>query len=125
MSDNETPEAKLMHKNRVIGSLVLPNVDDTATTTNIICELIAISEAEVLDEEAFSAYAAAPSAMWDVSTASSTYQQDKYKGKRNLHFYNVLWIEWENDIAYRKALGTVMKSHWDALEAETITFRFG
>ncbi|KAM0188824.1 hypothetical protein ACHAPA_000404 [Fusarium lateritium] len=29
--------------------------------------------------------------------------------------YHVLWIEWENGVAYRKACGYVLESHWDRL----------
>jgi hypothetical protein len=28
-------------------------------------------------------------------------------------FYYVLWIEWENGIAYRKGLGRVLKEAWE------------
>lgn len=39
--------------------------------------------------------------------------------------YNVLWIEWEGDIAYREDVGVVSKDAWDALEPEVRTFKFG
>ena len=32
------------------------------------------------------------------------------------HFYNVFWIEWEDGIAYRKALGRVFQEAWDRQE---------
>jgi heterokaryon incompatibility protein (HET) len=44
---------------------------------------------------------------------------DKYQ------FYNVLWIEWENQIAYRKALGRVNKSIWEAQDLETMDLVLG
>lgn len=28
---------------------------------------------------------------------------------------NVLWVEWEDRIAYRKGIGRIMKSAWEAL----------
>lgn len=36
------------------------------------------------------------------------------------HFYNVLWIEWKDGIAYRRAIGCVKKSVWDAQNLEPI-----
>lgn len=39
--------------------------------------------------------------------------------------YNVLWIKWENGIAYRQGIGIVIKEEWDALEPEVRTFQFG
>jgi hypothetical protein len=35
------------------------------------------------------------------------------KDKELYEYYNVLWIEWEDGIAYRKALGRVMKEAWE------------
>lgn len=40
-------------------------------------------------------------------------------------FYFVLWIEWNAGIAYRKALGWIDKSYWDAAETDTIDVRLG
>jgi hypothetical protein len=34
------------------------------------------------------------------------------------NFYNVLWIEWEDGIAYRKALGRVFKDAWERQDLE-------
>jgi hypothetical protein len=38
---------------------------------------------------------------------------------------NVLWIEWEDNIAYRKAVGRVSQEFWDASSAEIIYIRLG
>ncbi|KAF1960726.1 HET-domain-containing protein [Byssothecium circinans] len=40
-------------------------------------------------------------------------------------YYNVLWIEWENGIAYRKALGRVYKEAWEAQELEEVDIVLG
>lgn len=40
-------------------------------------------------------------------------------------FYNVLWIEWDGDVAYRKALGVVGEKEWDALGVEVKMIKFG
>jgi hypothetical protein len=40
-------------------------------------------------------------------------------------FYNVLWIEWHDGIAYRKALGRVEKKMWERQRRETIDVTLG
>lgn len=40
-------------------------------------------------------------------------------------FYNVLWVEWEEGVAYRKALGRVEKSVWERKEKEEIDLVLG
>jgi hypothetical protein len=39
--------------------------------------------------------------------------------------YTVLWIEWEDGIAYRKAIGQVLKQEWDAADTEEVDIRLG
>jgi len=39
--------------------------------------------------------------------------------------YDVLWIEWEDGIAYRKAIGHVWKDEWDAADTEEVDIRLG
>jgi hypothetical protein len=39
--------------------------------------------------------------------------------------YYVLWIEWEDGIAYRKGLGRVFKEAWDRMETEEIDLVLG
>ena len=40
-------------------------------------------------------------------------------------FYHVLWIEWQDNIAYRKGLGRVLKQVWDDLPKEEIDLFLG
>lgn len=40
-------------------------------------------------------------------------------------WYNVLWIEWKDGIAYRRALGRVFQDYWDNAEKEEIDVRLG
>ncbi|QDS76565.1 hypothetical protein FKW77_006876 [Venturia effusa] len=40
-------------------------------------------------------------------------------------FYNVLWIEWVDGVAYRKALGRVWKDAWERQEIKTIQVTLG
>jgi hypothetical protein len=43
----------------------------------------------------------------------------------NLELYNVLWIEWEDGVAYRKAVGTILRDAWDAAETEEVDICLG
>lgn len=40
-------------------------------------------------------------------------------------FYNVLWIEWENGVAERKAVGKVWTDDWDTATTEEVDVRLG
>ncbi|KAH6987226.1 heterokaryon incompatibility protein-domain-containing protein [Ilyonectria destructans] len=40
-------------------------------------------------------------------------------------FYNVLWVVWEDGIAYRKGVGRVMRSVWEGLQKEDISLVLG
>ena len=40
-------------------------------------------------------------------------------------WYNVLWIEWTDDIAYRRAVGQVTKEAWGAADREHIHVKLG
>ncbi|KAJ3548933.1 hypothetical protein NM208_g754 [Fusarium decemcellulare] len=40
-------------------------------------------------------------------------------------FYNVLWVEWEDGITYRKGVGRVRRSAWEGLEKEEISLILG
>ena len=40
-------------------------------------------------------------------------------------FYNVMCIEWENGIAYRRAVGTVYKEMWESQAREEIDVILG
>lgn len=42
-----------------------------------------------------------------------------------LTFYNVLWVEWEDDIAYRKSIGKVWSDYWDIADKDEIDVRLG
>ena len=69
---------------------------------------MAISEAEVLDED-----------------NDAGLKTGEGSGEDRVSFYNVLWIEWEEDIAYRNGVGHVNKAAWDALDAKVVIFKFG
>lgn len=40
-------------------------------------------------------------------------------------FYNVLWVEWTGDVAYRKACGRVERSVWESLDREIVSITLG
>jgi len=40
-------------------------------------------------------------------------------------FYNVMWVEWDAGVAYRKAVGRVMASYWDACRPEEVQIVLG
>jgi hypothetical protein len=77
-----------------------------AERENLSCDLVAISEVEVLDEDNDAG----------LKTGESS-EEDR------VSFYNVLWIEWEEDIAYRNGVGQVIKAAWDALDAKVVRFK--
>jgi hypothetical protein len=81
----------------------------------LICELVEVSRGYsvegywltgVLDE-------------WNHPNRPKLPKGEKYE------FVNVLWVEWEDGIAYRKAYGRVMKSTWEAQELEWIDLILG
>lgn len=83
-----------------------------------VCQLIAISEAEVQHPNWMSIWYWSQSGenvkdAWNVSSTLSS------------HFYNLLWIQWEDGVAYRKALGMMSKQHFDTLRPRTHSFRLG
>ena len=47
------------------------------------------------------------------------------RSKGVFNFYNVMWIEWENGIAYRNAIGRVLKSTLEQQELEWIDVTLG
>jgi hypothetical protein len=50
---------------------------------------------------------------------------DDINSEDTYEFYNVLWIEWKGEIAYRKALGRVWKSAWERQHVEEIDIMLG
>jgi hypothetical protein len=67
--------------------------------TSSTCELIAISRGYAKEME-----------YWDTTPLPPRgyHWREESKGVR-YEFYNVLWIEWEDGIAYRKGIGHVEK----------------
>jgi hypothetical protein len=54
------------------------------------------------------------------------WEQDHQRRGAGAHgFYNVMWIEWSEGIAYRKAIGRVHKDLWNNLPLEEIDILLG
>ena len=79
-----------------------------------LCELVAISRGYFYEK-------------WELSE----FQIDEWRHKERprdsekYEFYNVLWVEWQDGIAYRKACGRVMKSAWECQELEWVDLVLG
>jgi hypothetical protein len=96
------------HNQNLVGSIRL-NLDlSNAPPAGEACELIYLSLGAavasgdyygVIDE-------------WDLINEIVDFQVLEELGL--YQFYNVMWVEYENGIAYRKALGTVYKDAWES-----------
>lgn len=78
------------------------------------CELIAISRGY--------AYNRTERVHYDLAERS---HEERPKSAERYEFYNVLWIEWKDGIAYRKGVGRVKKSMWEAQPLEWIQVTLG
>lgn len=45
-------------------------------------------------------------------------QIEEIKDLEGYEYYNVLWIEWREGVAYRKTIGRVWKGGWHQLDVE-------
>lgn len=78
------------------------------------CEVVAI-----LAGYAVEGYRISSIDEWDSEERPKKREGEKYE------YYNVLWVEWRDGIAYRKALGHVMKEAWEAQPLEWIDLVLG
>ena len=51
--------------------------------------------------------------------------EDRPTSKRLYEFYNVMWIEWENGIAYRRAVGRILRDVWESRNLEWVDVTLG
>jgi hypothetical protein len=100
-----------------VGWIRLNMYDERRPPHGTDCELVAISEG-VLNAQ----YLSSDPTTWPpiavVAKVSPTNRQDVY-------FVNVLWVEHDGDIAYRRALGQVVKSAWESVCAGEIEILLG
>jgi hypothetical protein len=125
---------------RIVGAIRLNSMDWIIGES---CDLISISRAEAeCNTEPCYAEAMFPELenenfrqeLWKSATASSYMDvtgnmaketQGHPKTSRLYNFYNVLWIAWEGNIAYRVALGRVEQGFWDSAVLKDIDVRLG
>lgn len=88
--------------------VIYPHSPPKTSDEKETCELIVISNGRVEDRWV---------PEWDLRNKS--YFEDHYE------FYNVLWIEWQEGIAYRKGLGRVDQVVWDNLSTDEIDVFLG
>ena len=88
---------------------------ESISKQNQQCELVLISGGWALegDDEKQDGYL--PEWNYEKRPRSGDYYQ----------FYHVLWIEWQDNIAYRKGLGRVVKKVWDDLPKDEIDLYLG
>jgi hypothetical protein len=87
--------------------------EELQTEKGMKMQLVAISSGSVLNDK--SHRADIDQYEWDL----------RPKGGERYEFYNALWIGWENQVAYRKALGRVSKNIWDEQELKSIDLVLG
>jgi hypothetical protein len=100
-----------------VGVLQLPSElrsDLSNSSDRLFYELVEISRGY-----AYEGYTARGLDEWDILERPRLPKGEKYE------FVNVLWVEWEEGIAYRKAYGRVMKSVWETQKLEWIDLVLG
>jgi len=89
----------------------LPKFDATSFTGHLL-EVVAISQGYAL-------HRVFCSDLDELDLAEHPKVSDRYE------YYNVLWIKWENGIAYRHGIGRVLKSIWESHGIETVEVVLG
>jgi hypothetical protein len=107
---------------QIIGAMITDRSQPAELLEGIFCEVIAISMGEVRVH----------SHAWrirdDIDWALPAWYRNidaEPSEKDCFEFYNVLWIEWKDVVAYRKALGRVIKPAWDKLDLKIIDVVLG
>ena len=63
---------------------------------------------------------------FDFPLGNDVHVRENVFGQQELiELYHVLWIEWEDGIAYRRGLGRVLKAAWDRMATEEIDLVLG
>ena len=97
------------------GVIYVHQAPDCAEDENQECELVLISGGWALEDDEEKQNGELPE--WE-------YEERPRSGDR-YEFYHVLWIEWHDNIAYRKGLGRVVKEVWDDLPKDEIELYLG
>ncbi|KAG6362294.1 hypothetical protein INS49_010524 [Diaporthe citri] len=109
-SDTITVETVLLdEKGDVVGDLYINDRDDFEIVKNYSrqtdkagypCELVAISK-------------------------GNDFVHPMEPSKEEYTFYNVLWVKWEDGIAYRRGMGRVKRETWESMKLEDIDLVLG
>jgi hypothetical protein len=75
-------------------------------------ELVAISKGHIPNDE------------WQHAPAEMEHEE-RFKETELYEFYNVLWVEWKQGIAYRRGHGRVEKGVWEGLDVEKVELVLG
>lgn len=95
------------------GSLRLDSSETEPIRTRLKCQLIVLSAGTAVEGG-------------DYKRVIDEWRYPKRpRGTECYEFCNVMWIEWENGIASRKAIGTVHKQAWETISPEKIDIRLG
>ncbi|KAE9369267.1 HET-domain-containing protein [Stipitochalara longipes BDJ] len=101
-----------LHDNKI--STKNPSQRPPSSEIGDLCELVAISRGYFYEKWAFSMY-----------TIDEWSHKERPKSAGKYEYYNVLWVEGRDGIAYRKACGRVMKSAWECQELEWVDLVLG
>jgi hypothetical protein len=121
VNDNLQPRyAHLLHFDNIVGLVLFPEINEASIQGLHSCELAALSEADVPDNFDFRRFPSlhGREVAWSI-------KNECLELIARPSFYNLLWTEWEHDVAHRKGIGIVQKQAWDLLSVETKTFQLG
>ncbi|KAI9642534.1 hypothetical protein NHQ30_009339 [Ciborinia camelliae] len=105
------------------GKLFCPSCNKTARA---FCELVAISMGRTSKDIMLGLETGSSETAWKISLPEFGHEEGpNWDEPEEYEFYNCLWIEWIDGIAYRKALGRVKKSVWESLDLEEIDLLLG
>lgn len=90
--------------------------ENNSTPNGQMVQLIAISRGSIPNHDALA------SGLWFLDEFDLG---ERPKDGENYEYYNVLWISWEDGIAYREAAGRVLKDMWESLKPESIDVILG
>ena len=97
------------------GIIYVHHSPESASEQNQQCELVLISGGWFLEED-FGQSSWLPEYL---------YLEERPRSGGFYHFYHVLWIEWQGNIAYRKGLGRLVQKVWDDLPKDEVEIFLG
>jgi len=132
----------LVDKSEEIAGVIRLNEDQMPSEGSVLCELVAISKGQadfrlyapdfVLDE---GSDLSCLRRIADIRGASDDFVHEYFEEETeerylkhyigHYEFFNVLWVEWKDGVAYRKALGRVFKEVWEAQALEEVGLVLG